>query len=42
LAHGGSAWTALQEYQRCEQKDYIEAIQMKGTMFVVNYTHGVS
>lgn len=42
LSHNGNTWTALQEYQRCEQRDYLEAIQMKGTMFVVNYTHGVS
>ncbi len=42
LSHGGETWTALQEYQRCESRDYQEAAQMKGTMFVIHYTHGIS
>ena len=42
LSHEGETWTSFQEYQRCDHKDYVEAVGMKGTMFVVNYTHGVS
>lgn len=42
LSHDGETWTALQEFQRTEQRDYVEAAQMKGTMFVINYTHGIS
>lgn len=42
LSDNGYPRTALQEYQRCEHRDYVEAIGMKGMMFVVNYTHGIS
>lgn len=42
LTHDGETWTALQEYERTEHRDNLAVVDMKGVMFVINYTHEVS